>query len=493
MHITLYDYQERAVEALREHIRAGVKNMVLSAPTGSGKTLIAAHLIKECFHKEKRAVFVADRVNLIDQTSRLFDRYDIRHGVVQAQHWRRRVWERVQIASAQTLARRDWPPAELIVVDEAHTFHQNVLRKIGERQTVTIGLTATPFTKGMGKHYDAVVSVTTTNKLIEAKFLAPYRIFSASEPDMSGAKVVAGEWTDDEAARRSMPIVGDVVAEYLKHCAGKKFIGFGVNVDHCIEMQRQFMAAGVQCALYTYQTSDDERTQILRDYEERDGYLRGLISVGALAKGFDSAHVECVIMARPLRNSLAEHIQIFGRGLRRDPENPSKVCTILDHAGNCARLWDPTMEFFENGATELDDGSKKPKKATKPERQAQKCPKCSHVHTPSRRCPACGYEAPRKSNITHAVGTLKEVAGSGGASAADRVSLFAQLLWIALDRGYSVGWAKHKYRERIGSWPDGMSPDPVPPSAQLVSWVRSRAIAFARERKKTLGRMARGA
>lgn len=481
--ISLYDYQEAAIESLRENIRQGVKNQILAAPTGSGKTIIATYLIAACRAKRQRALFIADRIPLIDQTSRVLDHYDISHGVLQGNHWRTRNWEPVQIASAQTLARRKCPPADLIIVDEAHTVHKNVLELIGARNCVTIGLTATPFTKGLGRHYDKVVSVTTTNKLIEQKFLAPYRIYSASEPDMTGAKVVAGEWTDAVAAERSMPVIGDVVSEYLKHCSGKKFIAFGVNVAHCEEMQRQFMAAGVHCALYTHITPDEERTTLVRDFATPDGYLKGLISVSALAKGFDAPTVECIIMARPLRSSLAEHIQIFGRGLRTDPTNPEKVCTILDHAGNCARLWDPTMDFFEHGASELDDGKKKEKKAKpKKEREPVKCSRCHAVHAPRPACPSCGFEYPKRKGVEHRAGELREMSG-GESSATERLSLYGQLLWIARERGYSSGWAAHKYKERMGHWPNFSKPEPEEPSNALTRWVRSRMIAYAKGKR----------
>src|SRR5699024_8604742 len=220
-------------------------------------------------------------------------------------HWRCRPYERIQVASAQTLARRKWPEADLIIVDEAHTMSQTVIKRIQGRDTITIGLTATPFTKGLGKHYDSVVSVITTNQLIADKFLVPFRIFAASDPDMTGAKVSAGEWADNEAAERSMPIVGDCVAEYLKHGQGQKFIAFGCNVAHCEELQRQFMSAGVMTELYTYQTGDAARTEMVKEFRKPDSYIRGLVSVSALAKGFRVPDVAVIITDPPLRKSLA--------------------------------------------------------------------------------------------------------------------------------------------------------------------------------------------
>ena len=84
-----------------------------------------------------------------------------------------------------------------------------------------------------------MVNVTTTNKLIADGYLSNYRIFAPSEPDMTGVKVIAGEWEEKETAKRALEVVGDCVAEYLKRGEGKKFICSAVNVDHVMELQRQ--------------------------------------------------------------------------------------------------------------------------------------------------------------------------------------------------------------------------------------------------------------
>ena len=481
--INLYGFQDESVEALRANIRAGVKNQILSAATGSGKTVIAAYLLHECHAKGRRAVFVADRINLIDQTSATLDLYGIPHGVIQAQHWRFRPWEKIQVASAATLERRSWPEnLDLIIVDEAHCVRKQVVNRIDLRDVVTIGLTATPFSKGLGKHYDKVVTVTTTNKLIAEKFLSPFRVFAASEPDMKGAKVVAGEWTDEAAAERAMPIIGDCVAEYLKHGENKKFIAFGVNVAHCEEMQRQFLAAGVQCALYTYRTGDEERTEMVREFRKPDSYLRGLISVAALSKGFDVSDVEVIIMCRPLKSSLAEHIQILGRGLRS--HEGKTICTVLDHAGNCVRFWDEMHDFFENGASELDDGKRREKKkAEKKEREPVKCPKCKAVHAPAPICPSCGFVYPAYSNVIHEAGELKALAGGAAAPKDVKQDVYAQLRYVARERNYQSGWVSWKFKEKFKVWPRGLADIEKPPTPELMNWIRSRQIAYAKAKR----------
>lgn len=485
--LALRPYQVDSVEGLRNLIREGVRNMILSVPTGGGKTVIASHLMAELHSKPgRRAIFVADRIALIEQTSETLDRYGIPHGVLQGGHWRCKPWERIQVASAQTLAKRGWPDADLIIVDECHAVHTTVAERIAGRDTIVIGLSATPMTKGLGKHYDGIVTVITSNQLIDAGFLTPFRVFAASEPDMTGAKVTAGEWTDNEAAERSMPIIGDCVEEYLRHGQGKKFIAFGCNVAHCEEMQRQFAAAGVNCDMYTYRTGDEARSALVEEFRKPDSAVRGLISVSALSKGFDVSDVEVIIMARPMKSSLAEHIQILGRGLRIHPGKSE--CIVLDHSGNCIRFWDEMHEFLECGVSELDMGAKKPpKKAAAIEREPTKCPNCAHVHKPMPMCPSCGhvYKTPGTA-IQHVEGSLQELNGKpvkAGPTAEQKREFYAQLRHIARDRGYKDGWAANKYKEKFKEWPDANDVPPLEPSAAVLNWVRSRAIAFAKAKR----------
>lgn len=482
--LSLRDYQVQAVEGLRENIRAGIKNQILSASTGSGKTEVACFLLAENHRKGKRAIFVADRTNLVEQTSARLDRYGIPHGVIQADHWRRRPWERIFVASGLTLGRRGWPDTDLIIVDEAHALQKTTTDRIGRRDVVTIGLTATPFTRGLGQHYDAVVTVTTTNKLIADGYLTGFDVWAASEPNMSGAKLNRfGEWEEGETAKRAMPIIGDCVAEYLRHGDGKKFLAFGVNIAHCEEMQRQFLAAGVPCELYTHNVVPEHRALCMEEFKKPDTYLRGMITVSALAKGTDVPDVEVIIMARPLRNSLAEHIQILGRGLRPSPGK--KTCRVLDHAGNMVRFWDRMQEFFEHGASELDDGKRKEKApAAKKGKEPYKCPKCARVHEPRPACPACGHVYPkRQSEVSHAAGELRQLSGGPTATPDQKQEIYSQLLYIAQDRGYKSGWVAHKYRERFGVWPRTMKDVPAPPSRQLLGWLRSRQIAQSRQKE----------
>lgn len=72
----------------------------------------------------------------------------------------------VQVCSIQTLAKRFLPRVpSLIVYDECHVRYGKTLEFMaGLPECVKVGLTATPFTKGMGQDWDRAVNVRTTKR-----------------------------------------------------------------------------------------------------------------------------------------------------------------------------------------------------------------------------------------------------------------------------------------------------------------------------------------
>jgi len=292
------------------------------APTGAGKTYLGLRICNEAMQRGKRAIFLCDRTTLINQTSEAAIGYGLEaHGIVQANHWRRRPDELLQIASAQTVAKRGyWPKADVIVVDECHTQLKVWTEYAMTSGAAFIGLSATPFSAGLGKIFSNLINATTMHDLTESGVLVPMRIFSCTKPDMAGAETRGGEWTDKAAEERGLDIVGDVVLEWMKFAENRKTIVFGATIKHCKEIAQQFMDHGVMAAVFTSETTAKEREILLKEYRKPDSYLKVLISVEALAKGFDVPDVGCVCDARPLRKSLSTAIQMWGRGLRSSPE-----------------------------------------------------------------------------------------------------------------------------------------------------------------------------
>lgn len=453
-------FQAEAHDELRAGVRAGHRLQVLCAATGAGKTYCGLRLAHEAVQRDKRALFICDRTTLIDQTSKTADRYGLtNHGIIQADHWRTRGYHPFQIASVQTLARREWPAADLIIVDECHTMHSAWVDYVKATKAVVVGLSATPFSKGLGKVFSRVVNAATMDSLTKAGVLVPMRVLSARRADMTDAKVNSrGEWDDREVEKRGTEIIGDVVAEWIKHGQNRKTICFGATIAHCESLARAFNEAGVMAAVFTSRTDDKERKALLAEYEKNNSALRVLISVEALAKGFDVPSVSCVIDCRPLRKSLSTAVQMWGRGLRASPNTWKTDCLLLDHSGNILRFQADFEDLYFNGLSDLDDGEKLDREVRKEpeEKVAKGCPVCGHKPF-AKRCMACGHEIHRSADIEHQAGEMAELVMLNGKKLGDsRAHLWAQL--VAYAKVHSApekqfARASHLYREMTGDAP----------------------------------------
>jgi len=489
MRVVLRPYQQAAFDKARDAVRQGSKRILICAPTGSGKTVLASALMEMVREKGNRASFVVDRLSLIQQTSDTFDRYGLDHGVIQSQHPRWAPHMPLQLCSIQTLGRRRWPETAVDVFDEAHVLHKTHKERMTQRESIVVGLTATPFTKGLGKWFDVVINVTTTRMLIEQGWLSPYRIFSCVEPDMTGVAVKSsGEWDDTQASGKALEVVGDVVAEYIKHGENRKFICSAVDTAHVDELARQFLAAGVNVATYTYKDKEEDRADVTAEFKKPGSVIRGLITVTAASRGFDVPDVSCVIMARPLRKSLAEHIQLFGRGLRISPETGKADCVVLDHSGNCARFFEECETFFDFGSGELDDGKKREKpKPKKKELEPVKCPECRALHKPAPACPCCGHEYPKREAVQHVPGTLKELIAGGHRNELS-ARLWPEICGYVLQKK-SGDEARRQalgiFKGITGMWPkaDFEETTPVSPSPEVMSRIKSNYIRFIHSRR----------
>lgn len=452
-------FQDDAHQALRKGFKEGHKNQLLMSPTGSGKTYLGLRIIKEATAKGKSAIFLCDRTTLINQTSATADAYGLSdHGIVQAQHWRRDISFPFQIASAQTIAKREfWPKADIIVVDECHTQMKVWTEYAMETHAAIIGLSATPFSPGLGKIFSNLVNATTMDELTKSGVLVPMRVFSCKKTNMKGAATKGGEWTDAAAEERGMEIIGDVVTEWLKFGDNRKTIVFGSTIKHCKELSQAFVDQGVMAAVFTSETTSKERELLLNEYRKTDSSLRILISVEALAKGFDVPDVGCVVDCRPLRKSLSTAIQMWGRGLRSSPGTGKVDCLLLDHSGNIIRFLEDYTDIYFNGLSALDSGEKMDKKVREDipdDYEAKACPSCGHKPF-VKRCMSCGFEIQAPALIEVHAGVMQEIVmGKNKVKLADdHQHLWAQLVSYARLNSApdKQPWrAKHLYEKIAG-------------------------------------------
>ena len=487
--LQLRDHQTAVVEKLRQGFADGHQCQLLYAVTGFGKTEVAMHIMAEVAKKYKKTAMVLDRVNLVEQTSLRLGKYGIDHGVMQSTHWRWRPNERIQICSAQTLeAKGSFPEIDLLIIDECHCTRASVTKFIKNNPHVkVIGLTATPFTKGLGKIYTHIVGSSPTGELVENGWLAPLKIFVAKEIDMKGAKKVAGEWSADEVKQRGMKITGDIVSEWVKKTheifgAPRKTIVFCSGVDHGRDLEKQFNEAGYNFVSISYKEDDDFKRVTIEDFARPDTQINGLIATDILTKGFDVPDVMIGVSARPFSKSFSSHVQQLGRVMRQC--EGKEFALWLDHSGNVLRFWDDWNELYHEGVKRLkDEGEKAKKEPTEREKKEATCPACKIVWTyPDSKCGNCGYIRPQRHKIAEVPGELQELAAANKSLKINNQDFYSQLLYYARSRGFKDGYAAQKYREKFGVFPRGLAPTLATPTPATLNWIKSRAIAYAKSK-----------
>ena len=485
----LWPHQETAIERLRASLGAGKKRPLIQAPTGFGKTLTAAWIIQRALDKGNRVIFTVPALSLIEQTVDAFRKEGIYSvGVMQGDLILTDPTQPVQVCSVQTLARREKPEAALVIVDEAHRMYESVNEWMADpawADVPFIGLSATPWSKGLGKYYDTLIVAARTGDLIDTGYLSPFVVFAPSEPDLSDVRTVTGEYHQGELADacNTSALVGDVIDTWLQRGEDRPTLCYGVDRAHAEHLQQRFIEAGVAAEYIDCFTENVERERIFRRFDA--GTTRIICNVGTLTTGFDR-DVRCIIDAKPTKSEIL-FVQTIGRGLRT--ANGKDKLIVLDHAGNHLRLGMVTDIHHEH----LDCGE--PKKAGDRDRERSAplprlCENCSAVMPRAAIvCEQCGAAREAKSCVDMQDGELVAL-GSCNRSTwsptiAEKAMFFGELRYIARERGYSSGWAAHKYRERFGAWPNDRRlrfAEPVQPSLKTKQWIRSRQIAFAKAR-----------
>ena len=423
MRYALREYQKEAIEALRANMRAGIRRQVLCSPTGSGKTEIAIHMIAAAIEKNSRVFFVCDRQTLVNQTSKRFWENDLPHGVLMGDD-STNIWHHNLICSAQTLESRPWMmerhPPDLVIMDECHELRRKILAEILKRDHWAIGLSATPFTRGLDEfYYEKPVNVTTTTKLIREQYLSPVRVVAAKEINLDGLRVATnGEWSKDEVSQRVVQVTGEMVEDWERHTqeifgGPVPTIVFCPSVADSEAAAERFQRAGHDFRAVTYRQKSYEKEKIIEAY--KNGEHMGLISCVSLSRGFDAPLTRCMIDAYPLRRALAMHIQKLGRIMRIWPGKEFGL--LIDMAGNWLGFYEASMRFFDEGCDQLDDSRlQKVQRKQNVSTSDHTCRDCEAILPPGTRvCPWCGAAQKRKrGKLQEVTGELIEVDGLTG-------------------------------------------------------------------------------
>lgn len=444
----LRDYQAAAIAQLREKFRSGIKRLLLISPTGSGKTVIASEMVRLTTQKGNRVLFLAHRQELVLQAVSRLASNSVEAGIIMASH--KPADFPVQVASVQTLVRRNPPKADLIIIDEAHHATANSYKKIIEKypDAAVIGLTATPFRldgSGLGNLFDDSVRVATIEDLTAKGFLVPVRYWAHHTPTMQGVKKARGDY--DLSGFNAAKLLGDPIASYMAVGKGARAIAFCVNVEHSKLMAVQFNMAGIPAESLDANTPNADRIKTLEDFAS--GKITVLTNCGILGEGYDCPAAEVVIIARPTL-SLGLHLQQIGRVLRTSPGKTE--ARVIDHAGNVQR-----HGFIKDVEADLSSGIAKKKDGQKI--SLRTCKQCFAIlPAGTLECPACRYIFPRPEPPKIQKAAVAEVFKEPGTVWTPKgYKGPREYYWYQLQRCYENNWkpgrAAHLFKTKFGRWP----------------------------------------
>lgn len=495
--LALRDYQIQLNSTVADVRAAGHRRILVALPTGGGKTTCFAETIREEVAAGRHVLVLVHRRELLIQAQRRLYAACVDAGIVAAGHTARPS-VLVQIAMVQTLHARavrsstmSLPKADVIVVDEAHHVVAGTWAKIiaAYPDAVVLGYTATPIrgdNRGLGGMFGHLVQGPSIPALVAAGYLVGTRVFAPYVPDLQGVKVTAGDYNERQLADRlnRAELVGDLVVHWRRHANGQCTVVFAITRAHGIAIRDVFLRDGALAEYLDGTTPTEERDAILARLTS--GQTEIVVNVGVLTEGWDLPGLRCIILARPTK-SLGLFLQIIGRGLR--PAPGKEYCTILDHSGSSLKHGlvdvDPIpWSLAPDRGIDRDFSSSKGDGTTG--RKLVTCPECTAIFWSGSPCGVCGWRPrPKPKAIPVREGDLAELDRDRmtrrlDPTEAERAAWHGMLATIAAERGYAPGWVAHKFRDKFKTWPPRRPPVPLDPTPEVRSWVRSRAIAWAK-------------
>lgn len=398
-------YQQEAVDAVFSDWSRGIEgNYVICLPTGSGKSIVNAEIIRLLYTRYKaRILMLTHAKELIQQNhDKILDLWPKAPvGLYSAGLGIRDLHAPIVFAGIQSIEKHihKTDPFDIVMVDECHaistdenTRYKKVLNtlKLMNPNMRVIGLSATPFRMSTGwihKGEDRIFHHLCYNAnildLIEKGYLC--KIHSKSGAVAIDTKSIAhrgGEFVAGELEKRAME--GDVtrlaVADMVSRAMDRKcWIVFACGIDHAKQINDCFLSHGVASKIVTGETPKEERDRIIKDH--KSGRIKCVVNVAVLTTGYDNPSIDMIGLLRPTE-SPGLFIQILGRGMRiaEDKED----CLVLDYSGNCERFG-PIDKI--NPERKQSDGDGIP--------PCKSCPECtSIVMAGVSACPYCGHEFP---------------------------------------------------------------------------------------------------
>lgn len=390
--IQLRPYQEKIITETQKLFASGKKRILVTAPTGSGKTVVFSELAKRTAYKNKKVMILTNRIELLFQAGGSIAKKGITANYIEAGAKNFDENSHVYIAMSQTLKNRVkeeyWlnflKNIDLFIIDECHLQDFNYILELEElKSKFFIGFTATPKRSAkqrqLGVDYEEMIQTVSIKELIRSGFLVSSDYYGFDVPDLSNVEYnsMSGDYREKSMYKAfdSKRLYSGVVKNWLNLVPGTKTLVFCCNIAHAIKTCKEFNENGITAkyivsgvakpklpknqndsnmAIYsdkketydlytsTFSEMSGERDVLLEDFKNSKFLV--LINASILTTGYDDPSIETVVINRATL-SLPLWMQMLGRGLRIF--NNKTHFNILDFGGNQGRLgsYDEEREF----------------------------------------------------------------------------------------------------------------------------------------------------
>lgn len=413
-------YQRQSIDAFFDYtVKNWGKHPIIVLPTGSGKSLVQAHIVKRILdYKNTRILMITHQKELIKQNylelTENFDNTLLDIGIYSAGLNCRDTQNRIIFAGIQSVYKKAWELGwfDVILVDECHLIKhgsEGMFRTFMDemeninKNIVIAGLSATAYRmkegilcEGEGKLFDDICHETTVKELIDPthfknldneQYLCNLISKNAvNKADLSQVHVRGGEYIPGEMEKAFQ--AGDLVCRAVKEIKDftqdrKKILVFTAGIAHCEEVTEKMIDQGLSARFIHSQQKDDINQENIKDF--KDGKFNYMINVNVLSVGFNEKSIDCIALLRATK-SPGLYYQMCGRGLRMYPDK--KDCLVLDFGRNIER---------HGPIDKIEIRKKKDGKSEVKTAPQKECPECGILLPLAVMvCPECGYEIEEK-------------------------------------------------------------------------------------------------
>ena len=342
---TLRPYQREGITRIFDEWRKGTRSVLFQMPTGTGKTVLFSEIVKMGHDRERKILIVAHRKELIEQIIKKLNSKNVETGLIISGE-KSDYSKIVQVASIQTLNKREHPHANLIIIDECHHAKAKTYRKLWDiyPDAKFLGVTATPVRlngAGFDDLFDVLIPSMQVKDFISQGYISDLKYFIGSNPNLKGVKRQRGDYVRKilSSVMLDNELMVKLLDSYKMHAVNKSMIVFAVDVEHSKNIVKEYKNAGINAAHIDANTPPQQRNDLIKKF--KNGDIQVISNVEIVTEGFDFPECEAVQLARPTK-SLSLYLQMVGRVMRK--ARNKKYGLVLDNAG----LW------LEHGFATID-------------------------------------------------------------------------------------------------------------------------------------------